>query len=373
MGRPLNKHLFGDNANNNIKVQFYNGTDSVPGFIVRQRSNLKFLCQDANGVQRVCKLVVKDYNLLEAGEMSITVKYDNGTVRHVSKIAKNLVTVAYAGTNIVTGGTHGSSINGQAGWGFSTSTSDSRWQIEEAGTDTSLTSATDLEGDETYNAALDYPVPGTGTYKSGATALTGIAYSAVGTPFAPGGELTSVPNSHVGLRRTKYDGNFCAANNTLPASWVYNFFGTATVIKSIADTYVSWGQQNDGAGTGEHNFSCEWKGYVQAPKSGNFNIYAESDDHCAVWIGTNATSTPSNATRSLAAANQTLPASGAVAGTTVNSNTVTLVAGKWYPIRMWHSEFTGGCKAQLYMQHSDGTDYNGSDLVFAYNDVTKGF
>jgi hypothetical protein len=373
MGRPLNKHLFGDNANNNIKVQFHNGVESVPGFIVRQKSNLKFLCQDGFNTQAVCKLVVKDSADLAAGEMSITVKYDDSTVRHVVKIAKNLVTVAYSGLNVVTGQTHGSSINGQAGWSFSASTSDKRWQIEEAGTDTSLTDNTDLEGDEVYNAALDYPVPGTGSYQVAADALSGVTYAAVGTPYAPGGQLTTVPNSHAGLRRTKYDGNFCASSSTAPASWVYNFFSTATVIKATIDTSVSWGQQSDGAGTGEHNFSCEWLGYVQAPKSGNFNIYAESDDHCAVWIGTAATGTPGNATRSLAANNQTLPGSGAVAGTTVNTNTVTLVAGKWYPVRMWHSEFTGGCKAQLYLQAADGTVYNGSDLTFAYNNSTGGF
>ena len=36
MGRPLKKKLFGANASNNLKVQFHNGTDSVPGYIVEQ-------------------------------------------------------------------------------------------------------------------------------------------------------------------------------------------------------------------------------------------------------------------------------------------------------------------------------------------------
>jgi hypothetical protein len=293
--------------------------------------------------------------------MSITFKYDDGTVQQAVKIARHRISLVYNGDLR------------SFPWNFSTSTSDGYWQVEEAGDDIYMTNNTDLEGDEVYNASLDYPVPGSGTYQTAATALSGITYAAVGTPYAPGGALATVPNSHPGLRRTKYDGNFAAANNTLPASWVYNWFSTATVIRSMADSKVSWGQQNDGAGTGEHNFSCEWLGYVQAPKSGNFNIYAESDDHCAVWIGTAATGTPSNATRSLAGSNQTLPGSGAVAGTTVNTNSVTLVAGQWYPIRMWHSEFTGGCKAQLYLQAADGTVYNGSNLTFAYNNTTKGY
>ena len=373
MGRPLNKHLFGADANNNIKVQFHNGVESVPGFIVRQRSNLKFLCQDADGYQAVCKLVVKDYNALQAGEMSITVKYDDGTVRHVAKISKNLVTVSYSGANVVTGGTHATDIFGQGGWNFASSTSDSRWRIEEAGSNTSMTGKTDFEGDETYNAALDYPVPGTGAYQAAADALAAIDYADVGTPWTVGGGLTTVPNSHAGLRRTKYNGNFCAANNTAHGSWNFSWFSTATVIKSIADTYVSWGQQLDGAGTGEHNFSCEWVGYVQAPESGKFNIYGESDDHIGMWIGTAATSAPANGTLIFGSNNQSLPGAGAVAGTTVNANTVTLTAGKWYPVRIWHSEFTGGCKAQVYFQAADGSVYNGSDLNWAYNHVTGGF
>jgi hypothetical protein len=314
MGRPLSKQqLFGANAGNNIKVQFYNGSSSVPGYIVEQTGSKRFICSDADGNQATCYLVDKASAALGAGEMTITLKYDDNTVQQATKITRHKVTVDYNG-----------SVQSMP-WNFSTSTSDGAWQIEEAGSDVYMTSATDLEGDEAYNPSLDYPVPGSGSYQAAADALSGLTYAAQGTPYAPGGALTSVPESHPGLRRTKYDGNFCAANDTLPASWVYNFFGTATVLKSLADTYVSWGQQSDGAGTGEHNFSCEWLGYVQAPKSGNFNIYAESDDHCAVWIGTAATGTPRNATRSLAAANQSLPGSGIVAGTTVNTNSVTLV------------------------------------------------
>jgi hypothetical protein len=359
--------LFGANTKNNIKVQFHNGTASVPGYIVKQKGSKRFLCEDADGNTKLCRMVMKDSASLAAGEMSITFKYDDGTVRHAYKIAAHKISINPA--------TNANTTVGMVsqGWTFATSTTDKKWQVEEAGTDVYMTSATDYEGDEVYNASLDYPAPGSGTYKTAATALSGLTYAAVGTPYAPGGSLTTVPNSHPGLRRTKYDGKFASASNSAASTWNYSFFSTATKIKGIADTKVSWGQQSDGAGTGEHDFSCEWKGYVQAPKSGNFNIYAESDDHIAVWIGTNATGTPANATRSLAANNQTLPGSGAVAGTTVNTNSVTLVAGKWYPIRMWHAEFTGGCKAQLYLQAADGTVYNGSDLTFAYNNTTQGY
>lgn len=355
MGRPLNKRLFGADANDNLKVQFYNGTKSVPGYIVKQKGSKKFVCEDKDGNQATCSLVDKASADLADGEMTITIKYDNATAQQVTKIAAHIVTVD----------------GGKKHWTFDTSTSDTFVQIEEAGTNTSLANNTDLEGDDING---DYPVPGSGTYHTAAVALNGVTYANKGTPYNPGGNVSSVANSAAGLFRKKYDGNFCAASNSNPSTWDYNFFGSATFIKSIADTSVSWGQQMDGSGLGEHNFSVEWKGYVQAPKTGNFNLFAESDDHIAVWIGTAATGTPSNATKSLGASNKSLPsAASGTLGEAINSNSVTLTSGQWYPIRIWFSEFNGGCKAQFYMQAADGTSYNGNDLTFAYNTTTGGF
>lgn len=376
MGRPLKKALFGsDNDSvspNNIKVQFHNGTASVRGYIVRQRSNLKFLCKDENGTQAVCKLVAKASGDLQAGEMSITVKYDDDTVRQVVKIAKNLVTVAYSGTNPVTGGTHGSNINGQAGWTFGTSTTDTKWQIEESGTNAAMAGSTDYEGDDING---DYPVPGSGVvtpYKLGSTGLSGITYANIGTPYNPGGNVATVANSASGLLRKKYDGNFTATSSSAPATWDYSFFSTADFIKEIADTYVSWGQQSDGPGLGESLFSMEWKGYVQVPTTQNYNFYAESDDHIAMWIGTAATDAPANGSRLLGSNNESMPGDAATAGV-YGANSVTLTAGQWYPVRIWFSEHTGGCKAQVYAQGADGSKYAGSELTWAYNTATGGY
>jgi hypothetical protein len=144
MGRPINKRNFGINANNNLKVQFFNGTASVPGYIVSQRGSKKFLCSDATGARAICFLVDKAAGDLTAGEMSITVKLDNGTVEQVTKISGGTVTA---------GGV-------KRPWSFSTSTSDGAVQIDEAGVgindnstpdDTSddvLDTPTDLEGGE---------------------------------------------------------------------------------------------------------------------------------------------------------------------------------------------------------------------------------
>ena len=360
MGRPLSRQqLFSVNSKNNIKVQFHNGTASVKGYILRQKGSKRFLCEDVNGNTALCYLVDKASAALAAGEMSISFKFDDGTVQQAKKIARHVITVNYNGEDR------------KMPWNFDTSTTDGKWQVEEAGTNAAMANATDLEGDDING---DYPVPGSGDtpYKVGSVGLLGITYANIGTPYNPAGNVATVSNTAAGLFRTKYDGNFTATATSAPSTWNYSFFSTATVIKTIADTYVSWGQQNDGSGLGEHNFSMEWKGYVQVPTTQNYNFYAESDDHIAMWIGTDATGTPANATRLLGSNNKSMPGQAATAGV-YGANSVTLTAGQWYPIRVWFSEHTGGCKAQIYAQGADGAKFAGSELTFAYNTATGGF
>ena len=358
MGRPLSKQqLFNANANNNIKVQFHNGTASVKGYIVEQTGSKRFKCKDADGVEAVCYLVDKASADLATGEMTISFKYDDNTVQQATKITRHRATFNYGG-----------SVQSMP-WGFATSTSDGIWQIEEAGTNAAMASATDLEGDDING---DYPVPASGEYKTAATALTGITYADIGTPAAPGGNIATVSNSAAGLWRKKYLGNFTATATSAPSTWTYDFFDDATFIKAIADESVSWGQQTDGEGLGESLFSIEWRGYVQVPTTQNYNFYAESDDHIAMWIGTAATDAPANASRLLGSNNKSMPTNAAVSGVG-NANSVTLTAGQWYPVRIWFSEHTGGCKAQVYAHGADGTKLNGSDLTFAYNTATGGF
>jgi hypothetical protein len=134
MGRPLNKKLFGANALPNIKVHFNNGTSGVVGFIVKQKGSKKFLCQSAAGIQATCRLVNKAQASLLPGEMSMTVKLDSGVTGRVTKISAHRLTV------------NGASYP----WSFSASTSDSKAQVEEAGTSTTVistaTGATSIAG-----------------------------------------------------------------------------------------------------------------------------------------------------------------------------------------------------------------------------------
>ena len=138
MGRPLNNRYFGADANNNIKVQFHNGTSSVNGYIIKQVGSKRFKVQEygSSSVYK-CKLVDKDSADLAAGEMSISVKNDAGTVIQITKIAARKVTAG------------GVSIK----WNFSASTTDGAVEMEEAGTAKTATavSADDFETDDANN------------------------------------------------------------------------------------------------------------------------------------------------------------------------------------------------------------------------------
>ena len=378
MGRPLKKSNFGADANSNIKVQFYNGTTSTVGYIVEQLSSKKFLCADSSGTTAVCRLVDKASGNIGAGEMTITLKGDDGQINQAVKISKNLATVAYSGTNYVTGGTHGSTVSyGQVRWSYSTSTSDTYWQIEEAGTNTNLTTvsgAVDLEGDDgpvlPFGMDRNAPIPGSGALFT--TATSGIvAYTLKGTAYDPGSGIASVTNSTAGLYRKKYVGDaFTAAGNT--ATWNMNFFSTATYISTAdheVDTFVSFGQRDDLPY--EDHYSFEWKGYIYADTTATYNTAITCDDDVLLWIGDGAlTPSKTNAHHKQAYVNQ------GVVG--YNTNSLSLTGGMYYPVRIWFGEFGGSERFQLFMNRSAGSPgilggTGTTAITFAHNSATKGY
>lgn len=158
MGRPLNKKFFGANASNNIKVQFFNGTSSVNGYIVKQKGTRTFLCQEFGAeTTALCRLVDKNAADLVAGEMTMTVVTDSGTVDQVTKITAHRITAGGVGY----------------AWNFDASTSDNKVQIEEAGTDAAGTDADDLEPVITISvqpAASSPTAPADGSFSVTATA-----------------------------------------------------------------------------------------------------------------------------------------------------------------------------------------------------------
>jgi hypothetical protein len=348
MGRPLNKRLFGATASNNIKVQFNNGTESVRGYIVKQLSARRFLCKDENGNTARCRMVDKASADLQVGEMSITFKFDDTTVQQATKISAHRIGISVGGSN----------TNSQ--WNFSTSTTDGYWQIEEAGTNAAMASATDLELDDVPAGLFDKPAPGSGTYLASISPNTTV----VGTPYAPGSNVATVTTATLGLWRKKFLGNFGGSPGD---GCDVTFVRTTQGFFGKPDTYVSFGSQNDPT---EENYTFEWVGYFKAPSSGNFNFYINSDDDVFFWIGTNA----------LGTANTELNAHMGVTGgsSTKNTNSVTLVADQYYPVRIQFGEYTGAENCQLfYAKVGDATAVSGNDgttgtQVWYHNGTTKG-
>ena len=119
MGRPINKRYFGtpSDGGNEIKVQFYDGSASVNGWIIKQLGSKKFRVTDGATIKD-CFLVDKASGALAAGEMTITVKDDGGTARQVTKISGRKATI---------------DTGASLAWVFDDSNSDGYVEMEEAG------------------------------------------------------------------------------------------------------------------------------------------------------------------------------------------------------------------------------------------------
>lgn len=373
MGRPLSKQqLFNANNKNNIKVQFHNGTESVRGYIVEQTGSKRFKCVDENDNEAVCYLVDKASADLEEGEMSITFKYDDDTVQQAIKITRHKATFFYDGRYR------------SMPWNFSTSTTDGAWQVEEAGTSTAMGGGTDLEQDEgpTIPPGMDpdEPLAGSGgsnntvpgTFVAASSYID--AYDATGITFRDitASGLTSVTNTTNGLIRQKYVGNFSEDyidEVGYGAGLDMNFFvpanGPISTDALEVDTYVGFGLRTDL--DAENNYALEWKGYIQAPVTGNMQFFATVDDDVVVWIGAPALSPANN--------NYLFAQSG---GARDGTNGVTVEANKWYPVRIWFQEWAGAEKMQLGANNSVNATLYGlgtgaTQFTVAHNSATRGY
>jgi hypothetical protein len=344
MGRPLHKRLFGANSLNNLKVQFWNGSASVPGFIVRQVGSKRFLCEDVNGTRRLCRMVDKASEAIGFREMTFTVKYDNGDIAHPTKISAHLVTVE----------------NAREHWTFDPSTTDGYVQIEEAGTDTSLTGNTNLEEDADTNL-VDLPAPGSGELLTSLNVDTG----SVGTPIDKSSQgFSSINNAVLGLWREKF-----AGNAGIPVEG-HEFYPLPSPGEDIdptfldgkrpgafgkPDVYVSFGDQDT---PNEDFYMFEWKGYFKAsgggPGTAEYNFWTDSDDDMIMWIGDAAVSGFTVANSHVSGSNAQVK----------NANSVTLNKEWYYPVRIWFNEYSGFEKSLLWWAYAgDGGAHLGNDIV----------
>jgi len=138
MGRPLNKKYFGEPTptGNEIKVQFFNGTASVNGWIIKQLGSKRFRCTDGTAIAD-CVLTDSPSAGLVAGQMSITVKDDAGNIKQTTKITGRKVTLN-TGEGIA--------------WNFTSDITDAAVEMEEAGDDAVIDAIgideDDFEGDD---------------------------------------------------------------------------------------------------------------------------------------------------------------------------------------------------------------------------------
>jgi hypothetical protein len=151
--------------------------------------------------------------------------------------------------------------------------------------------------------ANEYTVDATGT-----TTLTGYWNS------------SSISNPVVGLWRRAYTGTALDGTN-----FDNNFPGLYTQRQSLLDPYVGFGSADDG----ETNYTMEWLGYFKPAVDGDFIFAQAVDDYAYFWIGQDAVSGFTNTNAFLD-------------GSSGPPAKLTMLAGKYYPVRIRYTENQGG-------------------------------
>ncbi len=224
-----------------------------------------------------------------------------------------------------------------------------------------------MDRNEPYNGSggSNPTVPGA-QYRTAAARGVPI-YSASGITFndLSASALDSISNETVGLYRRKYVGTLLSTYGAW-TDYLSTWFtdptrGPISQATFEVDEYVSFGLRTDlGA---ENGYTLEWKGYLKAPVTGNMRFFVDVDDDIMIWIGASALAPTKD--------NYLLAQSG---GTRSGTNGITVVAGKYYPVRMAFIEYGGAEQFQIFANSSAGaTVYNGQDLDWAHNSATKGY
>lgn len=226
--------------------------------------------------------------------------------------------------------------------------------------DETLYGPLDIVGAPPPYGLFDLPSPGSGSYDTGG-ALT---MTSVGTPYTPGDSVSSINNETLGLYRKKFAGNF----GTSAGSGIdTEFCRTHTGFFGKPDTYVSFGSQDLAS---ENFYTFEWVGYFKAPTTATYNFWCTTDDDTYFWIGTNALYDNNSSS------NHHMYKSNVNRGK--NTNSVTLTAGQYYPVRIQFGEYSGAEKCQiLWGRTTDteavaGNDGTSGTQVWYHNSVTKG-
>jgi hypothetical protein len=119
--------------------------------------------------------------------------------------------------------------------------------------------------------------------------------------------------------------------NGLAVTYYNNIDFTGTTVTGV-DPVVdfSWGGGSPSAAIGVDTFSARWTGQVEAPVTGTYTFYTQSDDGVRLWVN-----------------GQQLVNNWTNHASTENSGTIALTAGQRYDIRMEFYENGGSAVARL--------------------------
>ncbi len=119
--------------------------------------------------------------------------------------------------------------------------------------------------------------------------------------------------------------------NGLSVTYYNNMDFTGTTVTGVDPTVdFAWGAGSPAAAIANDTFSARWTGQVQAPVTGTYTFYTQSDDGVRLWVN-----------------NQQLVNNWTDHGSTENSGTIALTAGQRYDIRMEFYENGGDAVARL--------------------------
>jgi hypothetical protein len=165
----------------------------------------------------------------------------------------------------------------------------------------------------------------------------------------PGGWFSSVDNALEGTLRVKvYDGYHNESNDLSALTLLLRANNEPSL--SSGDNYRT------------HMFT----GYAYAPTTGNYIFRTISDDGSYLWLGTTAWDGNYQINNAL------INNGGLHGSSTVDSASIRLRGGQWYPIRILFGNYDGNTELSVTYSLDNGSNF--SNISWAYNTVTmEGF
>ena len=157
------------------------------------------------------------------------------------------------------------------------------------------------------------------SWSDGGAAMHTVSTPGANTTYTATYQASGSPGTGTGLSGTYF-------NNS-------NFSG-ASVTRIDPTIDFSWGAGAPAAGVGADTFSVRWTGQIEAPYSGSYTFYTQSDEGIRLWIN-----------------NVQLVNNWNSRGAE-DSSTIVLTAGQRYAIRIEYYDKRGNATARLLWSHT---------------------